>query len=59
MKLAKVYKGTGGHFNRFYMYGAVYGSRTKLIISSMTVKEFNTQYTRENRLTKETNHEVS
>lgn len=59
MKLVEVYKGTGGYFNRFYIYGVVYGSRTKLIISSVTVKEFNTQYTSKNRLTKETSHETS
>ena len=59
MKLVEVYKDTGGYFNRFYMHGVVYGSRAKLIISSVTVKESNTQYTRKNRLTKETNHEAS
>ena len=57
MKLVEVYKGTGGYFNRFYMHGTVYGSHAKLIISSVTVKEFNTRYTRKDRLTKETNHE--
>ena len=59
MRLARVYKKTPHIFKRFCMYESVYSIRRTMIISVITREAFNTEYTSEDRLTKEMGHEVS